>query len=511
MSRKRKITKFYKKYHKWIAWVSVFFILMFAVSGVLLNHRHTISKYQVSRSWLPQKYHFVNWNNNAIRGTVKLAENRILMYGSSGVWLTDTCCSFATSFVEGMPQGIDNRDLRAVRKTTTNDVFGISHHDLFRLDSVTHNWEKITGKINDDVAFADLYAKRDTLYVITRSFIYQSTPPYIDFQKYQLKAPTDYSGKVSLFKTMWILHSGEIFGIGGKLLVDLLGVLVIVLCITGILLSLLRVPIRMRRKKAKKVERLKYTWKSSLKWHNKLGYIPFLLLLFLVVSGTFLRPPLLIAIVRAKVPPVPFSTLDKKNPWHNKLRVLRYDDVAKDWLLYSSEGFFYFEKLTDIPQKIKQPPPISVMGVTVLKPTNKEMWLVGSFGGLFLWDRNNNTVLDAFTKKIHKKKKTFGPPVISNPVSGYSDDFMGGVVAYDYNEGAKYVNNQNAFPAMLPKVSNSPMSLWHLSLEVHVGRIYSFFMGKLSVLFIFISGILFSFLLISGYKVYVRKHKKRKR
>lgn len=509
---KRKRTRFYKKYHKWIGWIASFFILMFAISGILLNHRQIISKYEIPRTWLPKEYHFEKWNNNAVRGTLCIGKDSVLMYGSSGIWLTDSTCSHSKSFAKGMPTAIDNRDFRAVQKTSTNSAFAISYHRLYQLNIKTSQWSELTDKIvEDDIAFADLYNRNDTLYVITRSYIYESTPPYTSFQKHILKAPNGFSENVSLFKTMWILHSGEIFGILGKIFVDILGILIIILCITGILISIFRSFIKKRRRKEKNIEPLKRKWKFSLKWHNKLGYIPYIALLVLVITGTFLRPPLIIAIVRAKIPPIPFSTLDSNNPWHKKLRVLRYDDTAKEWILYSSEGFYKMNSLKDTPQKIKQPPPVNVMGVTILHPLNKSQWLVGSFGGLFLWNRKENRITDAFTKKTYKKKKTFGPPVISNPVSGFSDDFSGGMLVYDYHQGAKYIDNNKQFIAMPPNVKNGNISLWHLSLEVHVGRIYRFFMGRFSVLFILISGLIFSFILISGYKVYVRKHKKRKR
>ena len=55
------------------------------------------------------------------------------------------------------------------------------------------------------------------------------------------------------------------------------------------------------------------------------------------------------------------------------------------------------------------------------------------------------------------------------------------------------------------------MSLWHLSLEIHVERIYTFLPGILSDLFIFLSGVIFLIILITGYIIYRRHHKKRKK
>jgi hypothetical protein len=49
------------------------------------------------------------------------------------------------------------------------------------------------------------------------------------------------------------------------------------------------------------------------------------------------------------------------------------------------------------------------------------------------------------------------------------------------------------------------MSLWHLALEVHVGRIYTFLPDIIAGLFVFIAGTLSLILLITGYISYRRR------
>lgn len=509
MKKRKKNTKFYQKYHKWIGLSAIFFVLVFAISGILLNHRESISGLGVSRKWLPSEYHFRKWNNGAVKGTIKLSADSIIMYGACGVWLTDSVCSKLASFEKGMLKGIDNRNLRAAVLLPNKNIFGISTHRLYRLLPNTDVWQNISDSIKTEEFFSDLTIKNDTLYVVTRSSIFIAPPPYESFEETKLRRPSDYTEKVSLFKTMWILHSGEIFGLTGKIFVDILGIVVIIISITGLLLTLLRVPIRRKIKKNKNPVSLKRKWKFSLKWHNKIGYTLFFLLLFLVITGTFLRPPLLIPIAKAKVSPIPFSTLDSQNPWHEKLRMLRYDDIHKYWIMYSSSGFYKFKTIHDTPHPVMHKPPVSVMGTTVLDKANEKQWLVGSFSGLYLWSEADTLVFDAFTTQPHIVKKTLGPPVMSNPINGYSKDFAFGLVAFNYNEGAVCLQSNKRFPEMPPTVANTPISLWHLSLELHVGRIYGFLLGSLTGFFIFISGSFFIFVLLSGYIVYKRRHKKR--
>ncbi|PVX52194.1 PepSY-associated transmembrane protein [Balneicella halophila] len=503
--------KLLRKYHKWIGLISILFVLHFAISGILLNHRKAISGIDVSRNLLPKSYHFENWNNGAVIGTLKINADSILMYGNSGIWLTDSLCSKVEPYHTGISKGIDNRSFRAVKKLGDNAVFGVSTYELYRLDITTNSWENQTSKLDvEGERLSNLALKGDTLFVVSRSHVFRSVPPYDTFEKIQLLPPSDYSPKVSLFKMIWILHSGEAYGLFGRLLVDALGLIIIIITLLGLALTLFRIPIRKRIKKKRDAERLKDAWKFSLKWHNKLGFGLFYLLLFVVVTGTFLRPPLLIPIVRAKVNPIPFSTLDSDNPWNEKLRVLRYNEHTDSWLLYSSDGFYQFPDFNTTPKPLANKPPISVMGVTVLEPQSEEVWLVGSFSGLYLWNKKTGASYDAFTKELYVPEKTFGPPVLSDPISGYSDDFSMGEVAFNYDKGAVGLSQQS-FVEMPAIVKAAPMSLWHFALELHVGRMYSPFLGALSPFFVFFSGLLFFFILFSGYKVYKKRHKKRKK
>ncbi|MBS9767395.1 MAG: PepSY domain-containing protein [Flavobacteriaceae bacterium] len=504
------MVKFFKKYHKWIGIVSVFFVLVFAVSGILLNHRKGISAFDIARNYFPEKYHFKNWNNGAVKGSVKLATDSILLYGTSGVYLTNPQAEIFTPYHKGMAKGIENRTLRALVRTESNAVFGCSTYELYALHKETDTWQPIATKIPTEDAFSDLCVKKDILFVVTRSEIFKAIPPYEVFTKIDLPASTDFANKVSLFKTMWILHSGEIFGLFGKLVVDFIGLIVVIITVTGLALTLFRIPIRKRKKKKKPVEILKNGWKCSLNWHNKLGIYFFFMLVFVVLTGTFLRPPLLIVIVRSKVAPVPYSTLDSKNPWHEKLRVLRYDAFSEKWLLYTSEGFYTFSDFTESPKPLIKKPPVSVMGVTVLEQKTEKEWLVGSFSGLYRWNSESGVVHNAFTGKLHEVKPTLGPPSFDNPINGYSADFLCGEVAFDYGKGAICLNANSQFAKMPHFFEHLPMSLWNIALELHTGRMYTF-LGIVGVLFIFGSGLLFLFVLISGYIVYKKRHKKRKK
>jgi hypothetical protein len=48
----------WRKHHKWFGLLFAFFLLMFCLSGIVLNHRTWVSDINVSRKWLPASYRF---------------------------------------------------------------------------------------------------------------------------------------------------------------------------------------------------------------------------------------------------------------------------------------------------------------------------------------------------------------------------------------------------------------------------------------------------------------------
>ena len=133
---------------------------------------------------------------------------------------------------------------------------------------------------------------------------------------------------------------------------------------------------------------------ASLISHDIIGRKTILFTIFICLTGWCLRPPLMIAGVLTRVPPLPFTALDDPNAWADKLRALRYDSLAGDWLLSTSDGFYSMKTLSSVPQKLEDAPPVSIMGVNVFRRGGGEEWLVGSFRGLYRWDRSSGGVYD---------------------------------------------------------------------------------------------------------------------
>lgn len=128
----KKIT--WRKQHKWLGIGMSFFMLMFCLSGILLNHRSLIKDVDVSRKYLPSRYEFKNWNGGLLRGTLAL-DDAILLYGNGGIWQTDSTASTFKDFNKGIPAGADCRQIRNVIRTDDGSVWSVSPFALYRLGS----------------------------------------------------------------------------------------------------------------------------------------------------------------------------------------------------------------------------------------------------------------------------------------------------------------------------------------------------------------------------------------
>lgn len=541
----------WKKYHRWLGLVLSVFMLVFCVSGIILNHREVFSGCEVSRKWLPASYYIKNFNNGVVKGTVVKrsaahslsSENcdSVLAYGCAGVFLTDSRLSTWQDFNAGLPESIDERNVRHVVKAKDGSLWCAALRDVYRYDENSHRWKKVELPGNEE-RIMDVALAKDSMTVValTRSRVF-TIVPFVQYgeivkigksssETYRVEskiipAPKKYEPKTTLFKLVWHLHSGEFFGLPGKLVVDAIALVLIVLSITGILLFILPYGIRRAKKLAAKarMKRLGKQFAWNMKWHNKIGYVTIVLTLWIAITGMCLRPPLMVPLVLSKLPQ---AVGEDGNVWQDKLRAIRWDAVQGDWLVSTSEGFLRVdEDFSQAPKMLPDDecPKLSPMGVTVWESDGKGGWIVGSFRGIYRWNPVNhslNQILDYFTGK--PSEETSMIPISDNLVCGYSEDFLGGKpLVFDFAKGVEDAKGQAvALCNDEPKKSRNeesmsdlicetaPMSLWNVALELHVGRCYSPFLGPLSNLFVFLSGLLITLVLLSGYIISHRRRKK---
>ena len=498
--------KFFKKYHKWVSIILTVFILLFVVSGIVLNHRDLLSSYDVDRSHLLERYEYKNWNSAAVKSYINLNNDSALVYGNIGIWLTTDNYRTFRDFNSGFPAGVDNRKIESMLLTTKGNLYAGTLFGLYFFNNEAQEWSKIDLPIHEK-RIVGLLAKNDSLFVLSRSKLLVSVenPENLSFRIIKLPPPENYDHKIGLFKTLWVIHSGEIYGLAGKLIVDLVGLVFGFLTITGIIYWLIPKTIKKRKKKKKKVTLLAKNNRWVIRWHNKLGYWLIIILILNTLTGMFLRPPLLIPIADLKVGKIPFTELDDPNPWFDKLRKIYFDKHFNRFILIASDGVYYSEdNFQSEIKKYENQPVLSVMGVNVFEFKKKGTYLIGSFSGLFEWTPATGEIIDYIDKKPYEAPKTMGPPIGEHSVTGYIKDSDNQEFFFDFNKGAVAINSNN-FIEMPLQIKNQAMSWWNVALEVHTGRYYRFMFGPLYILFIPLAGLSLLFILISGLIVYWKR------
>ncbi|MDD7437339.1 MAG: PepSY-associated TM helix domain-containing protein [Bacteroidales bacterium] len=486
--------KYWKKRHKWLGLGMSLIIILYSVSGIVLNHRVFFSSIGVSRSILPQTYRYKDWNGGIVRGTLQPSNEELpelLLYGASGVWAKDG--DVVSDFNIGLPDGPDHRQIKAVVETSDGELFAAGQFGLYRFDK---GWKSVDIGHKTNTRIADLTLKGDTLVLLSRNYLYISTSPYAKWEQVQLVAGSDYTGQVTMLKTIWELHSGAYFGLLGRLIVDAFAVVMILLSVTGILHWFFPKLLKHLKRKGKAMKRSVHQMKNNLYLHDKIGRWTVVFLLLVTFTGMLLRPPLLLTIVKERAKPIPGTSLYSSNPWKDQLRMIRYDEGRGEWLLSGSGGFYTMKSLKDMPRRIDPSPRVSVMGLNVMERLSDGRWLVGSFSGAYLWCRESGEIRDYFTNQV------------SLPLSGMPTFNQQAVSGYSRELNEVFLNIEGSDFAPMPnELSKLPMSLYNVMLEVHTGRIFTFLPFP-DGWFAFVAGSLIIVMLVVGWSIRLTKQKK---
>ena len=257
-----------KKYHKWPGILVALFALLFASSGILLNHRNLISNVDISRKWMPPGYQYKNWNLSGVRSSLSFGDDSLLIYGNIGVWMTTRGLTGFTDWNNGFPEGIDKRKIYSIVKYRKVLVSG-THFGLYINTLKPNKWVPVSMPEGEE-RISDLAVEGDTLLILTRDFLYR-TSDLLHIEQIKLPPPKGYDRKAGLFLTLWELHSGELFGFAGMLFVDILGIVLIFLSLTGLAHFLFPKWISRLKKQDKSYTRPLSLKKWNLKWHNLMG------------------------------------------------------------------------------------------------------------------------------------------------------------------------------------------------------------------------------------------------
>ncbi|MDD4108493.1 MAG: PepSY-associated TM helix domain-containing protein, partial [Prolixibacteraceae bacterium] len=370
------------------------------------------------------------------------------------------------------------------------------------------SWKKVDLPVKHG-RIADINLKEDTLLVLTRHFLLKSADGK-NFETAVIPEPVGYEHKTGLFNTLWELHSGELAGLTGKLIVDLLGLVTILLSVTGLLYFIFPVILKRVRRAKKPVTPFIGAIKINLRWHIVVGYIFVVFLVINTLAGIHLRPPLLIPVAGKKVGIIPGTHLDSPNPWFDKLRRVEWNESINSYIFSTSEGFFFAGEELKRPLRPAVPqPPVSIMGLNVFKKISDTEYITGSFTGIYLWNTGTNRIYDFFTGEPYHKSEGMSSPVGRNMAAGIVEAGSN-TWWFDYNRGAMPLTGVT-FPGMPAGIlDDSPVSLWNVALEVHTGRIFEHITGPFYILYVPLSGLCLIMVLISGFFIWWKSVRKKK-
>lgn len=525
-------------------------VIIFALSGIMLNHRAQLDRVEVERDMLPSHYAMHHFNHGSVRGSVPLAPDSILLYGQGGAWLSDSTLRNIRPFNAGLPPFSSGRAIRSVVREPHGSLWCITTQALYR--HTPQGWKAVLLPSSPTERLTDLALTPDStaLMLLSRHALYRlplissddnksadaishnAAPTHVlekvtlqDWQRVPLTPPAEYTPRTTLFTTMHHLHSGAIAGLGGRLVVDLVGVILIFLCLSGIMIWCMPKSIRytLRGRLARRsADGACHGRMRVLRWnlrhHRRLGYYTAVFTLLLTFTGLCLRPPLMLPVVLTKVTRLPWEDTrhadGSENPWYDKLRSIAWDSQAGEWLIHTSEGFVGADSTFARPLKIypkTTTPPVSPMNLTVFAQQPDGVWRIGSFSGMYLWDRTTGKIIEWFEGKQYDPTRR-GRPISSHLIEGIIE-YRG--VSYPLDHYAGYIDptadadttestssRVDALPAMPAEMSSTPMSLWNVALELHTGRLFA---GDWSDIYLVAAGVLLFLILIGGVKM-VRRH-----
>ena len=223
-----------KKIHKYLGIPLCFLLFLAALSGIILNHRDLLQSIDIPRAVLPSDYKFEKWNNGAVRGVLR-TDSLAYIYGGVGVWVTDSSLRReARPLHAGFVRGGDEAKIMSMARDATGGIWVASQYRLYRLAPQRDRWIEQPLPSSVRGRLADLQITGDSVLLLSRSLLYRRSLSDPSWTTYELKKPDGYTGRLLLFQILWMLHSGEYFGLTGRIIVDIIGLFVILLSITGI-------------------------------------------------------------------------------------------------------------------------------------------------------------------------------------------------------------------------------------------------------------------------------------
>ncbi len=484
-------------------------------SGVLLNHPRLIDNMAVPHFLVPDNYQPNNWNRSTLKGIVDpkhIKKDSLILYGNQGIFTASKDLKNIKPFMNGdFPN--------TPRQKRTNHVFSDKKYDrllaatnkgLFYYRSKYNTWQELELPLLNEPVKKILQLPNE-LIVVTASAFYIS--PHTDRLKFEKCIPQKkvVDTTIPLITVFFELHDGSIWGLPGKLIWDIAGIILFFLCISAFYIWYY--PKKWKRNYKRKRKQIPISQKRKrsllLKYHKKLGWYFTLPLIVIFVTGMFLRPPLLMGIVEGKIHKNWYPSIENRNPWNHKIRNAFYDSKGQQLILDCKDGI-WSGGLQQGFEKQKFPIQVFAMGATVFEEEQPGTWLIGSFGGLQRFYPESNNVESVLPLGSSTKQGRPSSLLVTSFIQlpGKKEFVLG------HYKGLCNLKGQPVPKALeMPHfiVKDYKMPLWNFLFELHNARIFRGWIGGAYMLVVPLGALLSLLILISGLYDYLITRKKKKR
>ncbi len=491
--------------HKYLGLLLILFLMWMSISGILLNHPELVAHISVPKWLVPPQYPIENWDRSALTQLIYSEHQPDIAYaaGKQGVWKTTDGGKNFQPFMQGFPPS------RFYRKTHNllllEDVallFAGNNQGLFVCNLEKEIWREIPLSDKQESVLR-IFKTEASLVVFSNSHAYVSPmPPHpLDFEQVNWSRAGS-EPRLSLVRLFFDLHDGKAWGLGGKLLFDAAGLILFFLSISAFY-SWYYPWKRRRERQANRRSRpklMRRMFKWFLKYHLKLGIWAAIILLVIGATGFFMRPPLLAVLTSGSIPAQYYPGFLPDNPWDQKIHNALYDAVEDRIIIEATDGLW--SGPSDFSQsfrKIESEVPIFVMGATVFEPYGRGGFLVGSFNGIFHWERATGKSINILTNKEANNISSVKPA--NKMVTGYFKTPQGEEFITTHEQGLLPVGDatlNNRFQMPRQMHSGYRMPLWNYLFEIHNGRFFKDLIGKWYILIAPLGSLIFVLITLSG-------------
>lgn len=408
--------------------------------------------------------------------------------GKMGVFYSPQAGSSFRAINKGLPESFYLRDTNCLLATEFGGqqrLFAGGRSGLCFRDRNSQEWQFVPSVGRQNIV--DLVRDGDRILAFTAHACFAS-PVIQDLPVFnQIHLVMDTKDKsVPGYRLLFELHSGKLFGLPGRLFVDISALLALFLCVSALYIWYLP----WSRRKFARSKNSSPLFSFLYSWHLKVGIWVAAVLILIGGSGALVRPPL---ILLSSYWQVPFAWLNQETP--EILQAAISDDgllvlATRDGLYKGDSG------LESQLYPVSPPLPVFGMGTTVLESIRDNKFLIGSFSGLYQWDPHADSAVDlkgniaVDTGQLRPGDVMAAGVLISEGVlRGYAD----------YTKGLQPVDDIPIMNRPLPiDQVEARTSLYHFLFELHNGRFLRDLIGAWYILYVPLVGMALLLIVLTG-------------